>query len=74
MAERPIFVSRPASAQSVEEIFLQLKWHPGFARVQKEKNIRALHEAAAAGQGTEMFLRCRLNQTTLVGKNLVPSI
>lgn len=47
MAERPIFVSRPASKQLVEEIFLQLKWHSGFAPVQKEKNIRALHEAAA---------------------------
>lgn len=47
MAERPIFVSKPASAQLVEEVFLQLKWHPGFAAVQKEKNIRALHEAAA---------------------------
>ena len=47
MAERPIFVSRPASEQLVEEIFLQLKWHPGFASVQKEKNIRALHESAA---------------------------
>jgi hypothetical protein len=47
MAERPIFVPRPASEQLVEEIFLQLKWHPGFAPVQKAKNIRALHEAAA---------------------------
>jgi hypothetical protein len=47
MAERPIFVSRPASEQLVEEIFLELKWHPGFAPVQKEKNIRALHEAAS---------------------------
>ena len=47
MAERPIFVPKPASEQLVEEIFLQLKWHPGFAPVQKEKNIRALHEAAA---------------------------
>jgi hypothetical protein len=47
MAERPIFVSRPASEQLVEEIFLQLKWHPGFAPVQKERNIRALHDAAA---------------------------
>ena len=46
MAERPIFVPRPASAQLVEEIFLQLKWHSGFAAVQKEKNIKALHEAA----------------------------
>jgi hypothetical protein len=47
MAERPIFISRPASKQLVEEVFFQLKWHPGFAPVQKEKNIRALHEAAA---------------------------
>lgn len=47
MAERPIFVSKPASKQLVEEVFLQLKWHSGFAAVQKEKNIRALHEAAA---------------------------
>jgi hypothetical protein len=47
MAERPIFVSRPASPKLVEEVFLQLKWHSGFAAVQKEKNIRALHEAAA---------------------------
>lgn len=47
MAERPIFVSRPTSKQLVEEIFLHLTWHPGFAPVQKEKNIRALHEAAA---------------------------
>jgi hypothetical protein len=47
MAERPIFVSTPASKQLVEELFLQLKWHSGFAPVQKEKNIRALHEAAA---------------------------
>ena len=27
-------------------MFLQLKWHSGFAAVQKEKNVRALHEAA----------------------------
>ena len=47
MAERPIFVSKPASKQLVEEVFLQLKWHSGFAAVQKEKNIKALHEAAA---------------------------
>lgn len=47
MAERPIFVSKPASKQLVEEVFLQLKWHSGFAAVQKEKNIRVLHEAAA---------------------------
>lgn len=48
MAERPIFVPAPEKSELVEEVFLSLKWNPGFAVVQKEKNIRALHEAAAA--------------------------
>jgi hypothetical protein len=47
MAERPIFVSKPDSPELVQEIFLRLTWNPGFAVVQKEKNIKALHEAAA---------------------------
>jgi len=47
MAERPIFIPKPASRELVEEVFLQLTWHPGFSAVQKEKNIEALHKAAA---------------------------
>jgi hypothetical protein len=46
MAERPIFVPTPESSELVEEIFLPLMWHPGFAQSQKEKNIEALHSAA----------------------------
>jgi hypothetical protein len=48
MAERPIFISHPSSPELVKELFLRLTWNPGFAVVQKEKNIKALHEAAAA--------------------------
>lgn len=48
MAERPIFMSTPDSSELVREVFLQLNWNSGFARVQKEKNVKALHEAAAA--------------------------
>ncbi len=47
MAERPIFVSAPESPELVQEVFFQIKWHSGFAPVQKEKNIKELHEAAA---------------------------
>jgi hypothetical protein len=47
MAERPVFVSTPDSSELVREVFLSLLWNPGFAVVQKEKNIKALHEAAA---------------------------
>ena len=46
MAERPIFVPNPESDELVKEVFLQLIWSPGFALVQKEKNIEALHKAA----------------------------
>ena len=48
MTERPIFVPTPGSPELVKEIFLPMEWHSGFASVQKEKNINALHEAAAA--------------------------
>lgn len=48
MAERPIFIPAPEAPELVREVFLPLKWHSGFAQVQKEKNIAALHEAAAA--------------------------
>jgi hypothetical protein len=48
MAERPIYIPRPNSRALVEEVFLSLHWSSGFAAVQKEKNIRALHEAAAS--------------------------
>lgn len=47
MAERPVFIPAPESDALVREVFLPLTWHSGFAHVQKEKNIAALHEAAA---------------------------
>jgi hypothetical protein len=47
MAERPIFVPAPDTPHLVEEIFFPIKWHSGFAPVQKEKNVKELHDAAA---------------------------
>jgi hypothetical protein len=55
MAERPVFVPTADTAQLVEEHFLPLKWHSGFAASQKKKNIIALHEAAAE-QGLKPLL------------------
>ena len=48
MAERPVFVPTPDSTELVKEVFFELQWHPGFAAVQKGKNIKALHAVAAA--------------------------
>jgi hypothetical protein len=41
MAERPIFVSMPDSDELVKEIFFQIHWHSGFARVQKRKTSKS---------------------------------
>jgi hypothetical protein len=52
MAERPIFVPDEDAPGLVREIPFNIVWHGGFAPVQKKKNVKALHEAAArAGFG-----------------------
>lgn len=46
MAHRPIFIPKDSGPTLVEEVSLPLVWSPGFAPVQKAKNIRALHDSA----------------------------
>ena len=46
MATRPIFVPKSDGDRLVEEVHVNFIWNPGFAPVQKKKNIKALHEAA----------------------------
>jgi hypothetical protein len=48
MAERPVYIPAPESPRLVEERYFTIKWHPGFAASQKEKNIEELHRAAGA--------------------------
>ena len=69
MAERPIFVSMPASDELVKEVFFQIHWHSGFARVQKEKNIEELREAAAA-DGYRNLLEISTKSSSERGKHL----
>ena len=51
MAERPVFVPVPDEPELVKELYFPLRWHSGFAPVQKQKNVAALHESAAAASG-----------------------
>lgn len=69
MAERPIFVSTPDSDDLVKEIFFQIHWHSGFARVQKEKNIEELH-AAAALEGYRDLLEISTKSKSERGRHL----
>lgn len=48
MAERPVFIPAPDHPELVKVITLNFAWNGGFAPVQKKKNIKALHAAAAA--------------------------
>jgi hypothetical protein len=47
MAERPVFIPQQGTRELVKEAYFDIVWSPGFAPVQKKKNVVALHEAAA---------------------------
>lgn len=52
MASRPIFIPDYNGLKFVKEQLVEFEWHPGFAKIQAQKSVRALHEAAAkAGIG-----------------------
>jgi hypothetical protein len=55
MTERPVFIPAPDDPALVRVINFGLVWHSGFAPVQKQKNIRALHAAAAAAGYTPVL-------------------
>lgn len=46
MAIRPIFIPSINGKQLYKECNVEFKWNPGFASIQKQKNIKALHEEA----------------------------
>lgn len=46
MAQRPIFVPLHDGKRYVLERYVDFQWHAGFAKSQKQKSIRALHEMA----------------------------
>ena len=69
MAERPVYIPAPESPQLVEERFFTIKWSPGFALSQKEKNIVALHEAAKAG-GLDPLLEISSKSSLKTGRHM----
>jgi len=69
MAERPIFVPSPDTPELVKEIFFQLEWNPGFAPIQKEKNIAALH-ASAGERGFSPLLEVSTKSGSPLGRHL----
>lgn len=48
MAERPIYIPQPDGNLLVRKEMVEFKFHSGFAKVQKQKSIAELHQAARA--------------------------
>lgn len=69
MAERPLFIPVPDSAELVKEISLRIMWYPGFAPSQKKKNISELHKAAALA-GFSPVLEVSTKSEEKVGQRL----
>src|SRR5436305_816201 len=46
MAKRPVFVPLNQAEHLADEIQIEFDWNPGFAPIQKKKNVAALHTAA----------------------------
>jgi hypothetical protein len=53
MAKRPIFVPLHDGKRFVLERYVDFQWHAGFAKSQKQKSIRALHEMAFREYGVK---------------------
>jgi hypothetical protein len=69
MSERPIFIPATHNTHLVEEVFLPLQWHSGFASIQKEKNVRELH-ASARFAGFSPLLEISTKSERPVGRRL----
>lgn len=69
MAERPIFIPEQNAPGFVREISIEIPWASGFAAVQKKKNIKALHEAAA-NRGIGPLLEISTKSDVVAGQHL----
>lgn len=69
MAERPIFVPRDQGPHLVDEVVVRFTWHPGFAPVQKKRNVEELH-AAASKAGLRQVLEVSTKSAEKLGVRL----
>jgi len=69
MATRPVFLPVCNGDKLVEERNFDFTWAPGFAEVQKKKNVKALHEQAMQS-GIVSVLEISTKSETAVGKRL----
>jgi len=69
MAKRPVFIPLGEEEHLVREINFEFKWNPGFAPIQKKKNIAALHDEAKK-KGLSPLLEISTKSEELLGQRL----
>jgi len=69
MASRPVFIPLSEADHLVKELNFEFKWNPGFAPIQKKKNVSALHEAAKI-KGVFPLLEISSKSEELLGQRL----
>ena len=69
MAKRPIFIPFTEGCRLVREVTVEFGWNPGYAPVQKKKNISALHEEAAM-KGYAPLLEVSTKSDDEIGRRL----
>ena len=69
MAKRPIFIPQSSGNHFVLEKEIEFSWNPGFAPVQKKKNISALYQGAAE-KGLSPLLEVSTKSDQLLGVKL----
>lgn len=69
MASRPVFIPLYKADHLVKEYLFEFKWNPGFAPVQKKKNVVALHKAAKE-KGLFPLLEVSSKSEEMIGQRL----
>lgn len=64
MAKRPIYIPQKSGELLVRTEYIEFQWSPGMAVVQKQKSVRALHEAA-------IFMGVCINPLEVSSKSLL---
>lgn len=69
MASRPVFLPSGEPSELVKEHLIAFAWSPGFAPIQKKKNVAALH-AAARSMGLFPLLEVSTKSEEKLGQRL----
>ena len=67
MANRPIFIPNHTHQNLVDVVDVEFHWYPGFASSQKQKSIKALHQASGDTHGIYNILEASSKSTNHLG-------